>query len=69
MAAENSRSVVTLVTGGGVTLTLQRDHGQDTLASLQMMDQGGQIVTAHLNRNNRRRLRGLLDLMDICDAE
>jgi hypothetical protein len=64
-----SRTFAAVTNGEGSTLSIVREHGETTLAKLRVEDTDGVIVEVSLNRNNRRRVRALMDMMDICDGE
>lgn len=64
MAEENS-TIATLTNGEGATICLQVEHGEKPLAILQVTSpDGDRFVGCKLNKDNRRRLRAMLDLMD-----
>lgn len=59
-----NKTILSLVNGEGVHITLHRDHTQlNGVANLRVVGKDGQIVLMKLNRDNRYRLRRMLEVV------
>jgi hypothetical protein len=68
-AVDGSRTVISMTNMEGSTITMSRRHGEFTIAEVSILTIAGNQASFKLNRPNRRRMRALLDMMDLCDAE
>lgn len=66
-----STTVASVTNGKGVTITAEQTHDEpgknqgQGIAHITVTDQDGVTIGFQLNRENRRRLRALIDMMDI----
>lgn len=64
-AHDANGTIATLTNGEGATVTLQVEHEDKPICIMQVTaPDGDRFVGLKLNKDNRRRLRVMLDLMD-----
>lgn len=57
-------TAATLINGEGTRITMSVRHGDATIAEMHIQDTNGNWVAVRLNKDNRYRLRNILNLMD-----